>query len=243
MTWAAGTLGANPEGSGGKGGATVPEDVAVIVMAKVPAPGQVKTRLSPPLSPAQAAELAAAFLIDTWHHAHQAVGESARLAVAGRVDDMPVALPRGAMMTQQGACLGRRMMNAAASTLERARRVVIIGSDLPLLSAASIRDLCNEASALANDEISFCPSDDGGFSALGLASAPLALFDRIHWSAPTTMKECIDTALAAGFGIRFHRAHDDIDDLAGLLRLKETLAHNPALAPVTAAYLAEQSWA
>ena len=139
----------------------------VIVLAKAPEPGRVKTRLTPPLSPQQAARIAAAALQDTF----RAVMASERSddAVAVFDGDSSGWVPPGVIVLPQ-ASGGLDLRLAAAFNDVHARTrdsMVLIAMDTPQVSSAMIDDAID---ALANPEIDavFGPADDGGYWLLGL---------------------------------------------------------------------------
>ena len=144
---------------------------AVVLMAKAPVPGRVKTRLCPPLAPAEAARLYACMLGDAAEEI-SSVGRIARYLFL----DRPVAANtlRGAPFSsferfpQRGKDLGEKMRDAAATAFRRgARRVVIVGADCPSLSAGTVRRAFLELSTGAS--VVFGPSADGGYYLVGLA--------------------------------------------------------------------------
>jgi rSAM/selenodomain-associated transferase 1 len=127
------------------------------VLAKVPAPGRVKTRLCPPCTPEQAARVATASLADTLVAATASHADTRVL-----VTDRPCATPPGwSAAPQRGGPLGERLANAFAD----ARVTLLIGMDTPQLTAALLDGalrLLREADAVLG------PAEDGGWWALGL---------------------------------------------------------------------------
>ncbi|HEX2300621.1 MAG TPA: hypothetical protein VHH34_19305, partial [Pseudonocardiaceae bacterium] len=92
----------------------------LLVVAKAPVPGQVKTRLSPPASPEQAAHIAAAGLLDTMRVVRTVPGTTPVLALAGRLDgacraaDLRAELASVAVFAQRGRSFGARLAAAHA---------------------------------------------------------------------------------------------------------------------------------
>lgn len=169
---------------------TVPApDTRIIVFARAPEPGAVKTRLIPLLGAARAAALQR-ILID---HA---------LATAFAAGIGPVELwcaPSAqhpllahcaerhavAAASQCGGDLGARMLHAAAATLAIAQRVIIIGNDCPALTAG---DLQRAAAALAGDhDAVLIPAEDGGYVLIGLRCCDARLFTDIGWGSSRVM--------------------------------------------------------
>jgi rSAM/selenodomain-associated transferase 1 len=214
----------------------------LIVFAKTPHPGRVKTRLTPHVSPDEAAALARAFLQDVL-----AMGESlpdcdltlAYTPRGTRPEMRGMAGSRWRLRLQRGRDLGERLSDAFASHLLRgADRVVIIGSDSPLLTADRVREAFE---ALDRADLVIGPCDDGGYYLLGLRRWPRGLLQDIRWS---TDQACPDTlAQAARLGLKSAvlGGEYDVDDVGGLARLINDLRALPASrAPCARAELMRQ---
>jgi glycosyltransferase A (GT-A) superfamily protein (DUF2064 family) len=170
--------------------------VQLIVLAKTPVPGRVKTRLCPPWTPQQAAHVAAAALADT-------VDVVCATEAAGRVlvveGDHP-APPGWSRAAQRGSSLGERIANAFIDTAAPGTASVLIGMDTPqvsadLLGAATRRLLADPGGAVLG------PAEDGGWWALGLRDPADAEALR---DVPTSTTETGVRTLAAlrGRGLR-----------------------------------------
>lgn len=153
---------------------------AIVVMAKAPVPGRVKTRLCPPLDPAQAAALAEAALADTL----QAVGwtPAARHVVA--LDGTPGAwLPPGfEVLAQRGASLGERLRNVVRDMDEP---LLLLGMDTPQLTRASLCDALERLGGAQADAV-LGPTPDGGYWTVGLAAPEPRAFDGVPMSSGET---------------------------------------------------------
>lgn len=152
---------------------------ALIVMAKAPVPGEVKTRLCPPCTPAQAAELARAALLDTLAAA-AASGASRRvLALDGRPDGW---VPRGfEVIPQRGRGLAARLANAFADVGGPA---LVVGMDTP---QATPELLDHGLAALADGaDAAFGAALDGGYWALGLCEPDARVFAGVPMSERRT---------------------------------------------------------
>src|SRR5262249_34256601 len=136
----------------------------LLLIAKAPVPGTVKTRLCPPCTPAQAARLAAAAIADTVATLDATPAARRTLVLSGR---MPV--PQGwRHVAQRGDGLGARLANAFAETAVPGSRSniasVLVGMDTPQLTAG----LLGEAAALLADaDAVLGPAEDGGWWGLG----------------------------------------------------------------------------
>lgn len=149
-------------------------------MAKSPVAGRAKTRLCPPLSPAQAATLAEAALADTL----QAVAwtPAARRIVA--LDGAPGAwLPDGfEVIAQRGATLGERLANAVTDVGEP---LLLLGMDTPQLTRAQLCDALERLDEPGADAV-LGPTDDGGYWTIGLATPDPRAFDGVPMSSAAT---------------------------------------------------------
>jgi len=152
---------------------------ALLVIAKAPVAGRVKTRLTPPCSPADAAGLAAAALADTL----AAVARSRRAARRVLVLDGEPGpwIPRGFdVLPQRGDGLAARL---AAAFCDVGGPALLIGMDTPQVTSGQ---LDAGLRALARADAAFGPALDGGYWAIGLRRADPAVFRDVPMSAPTT---------------------------------------------------------
>ncbi|GLY46627.1 hypothetical protein Lesp01_02830 [Lentzea sp. NBRC 102530] len=136
----------------------------MLVMAKSPVPGQVKTRLCPPLSPEEAADVAAASLLDTLSAALDTPGAVPVVALAGvvRREDVRDALAECVVVPQRGDTFAARLVHAHADVARFRMPVLQIGMDTPQVSP-SLLESCAEFGEAA---LGFAA--DGGWWALGL---------------------------------------------------------------------------
>ncbi|MFC7547469.1 DUF2064 domain-containing protein [Plantactinospora sp. GCM10030261] len=178
----------------------------LLVMAKAPVPGAVKTRLCPPASPRQAAAVAAAALLDTIDAVRATPGVVPVLACAGRLGDAVRAADLAAALTgwrivpQRGAGFADRLANAHADAamMAPARPVLQIGMDTPQVRPA---DLTAAVARLKAADAVLGPATDGGWWALGLRDAALAdVLRTVPMSTPNTGS--LTRAALAGCGSR-----------------------------------------
>lgn len=142
----------------------------VIVFARAPRAGRVKTRLIPLLGEQGAARLHARLL-------------RRALATALEADLGPVEL--WTMRRQRGADLGARMYHAFARSLRRAERVVLIGSDCPVLRGSDLRKAARWLAGGA--DAVFAPAEDGGYALIALRRVSPRLFDGLEWGGAQVM--------------------------------------------------------
>ncbi len=178
----------------------------VVVFAREPRAGRVKTRLIPLLGEQGAARLHARLVERAVRTAHAAGLGEVKLAWARR---------------QRGADLGARMLHAFAHGLRRAERVILIGSDCPVLRA---RDLVRAARWLAGGaDAVFAPAQDGGYALIALRRVSPRLFEGVEWGGAQVMAQT--RARLAALGWRWRELPEvwDVDrpeDVARLRRLR-----------------------
>jgi glycosyltransferase A (GT-A) superfamily protein (DUF2064 family) len=136
----------------------------LLVMAKSPVPGQVKTRLCPPLTPEEAADVAAASLLDTLEAVLGTPGAVPVVALAGvvRREDVRDALAECVVVPQRGQTFAERLVNAHADIARFGMPVLQIGMDTPQVTPELL------ASCAEFDEAALGFALDGGWWALGL---------------------------------------------------------------------------
>ena len=208
----------------------MPPPFTLAVFAKSPVPGQVKTRLCPPLTPAQAARLARAFVRDTVRAA-QRVAPVTLYHAGGRagLEDALAGLPPVAWTPQGGGDLGARMARVPAPCL-------ILGTDSPHLPSSFVRDALD---ALPDTDVVLGPAEDGGYYLIALRAPQPTLFDDIAWSTPAVLVQTLARAEAQGLRATLLAPFYDIDTLPDLRRLGNDLASSVFDCPATRAVLQE----
>ncbi|MFD5830174.1 DUF2064 domain-containing protein [Lentzea sp. NPDC060358] len=136
----------------------------LLVMAKSPVPGQAKTRLCPPLSLEEAAEVAAASLLDTLSAVLATPGAVPVVALAGvvRREDVRDALAECVVVPQRGATFAERLVHAHADVARFGMPVLQIGMDTPQVTP----ELLGSCAEFGEAALGF--ARDGGWWALGL---------------------------------------------------------------------------
>jgi rSAM/selenodomain-associated transferase 1 len=183
--------------------------VALLVIAKEPLPGRAKTRLTPPCSPSQAAELAAASLLDTLDAVGRAPAARRVLVFEG---DPSRWRPDGfEVIAQRGDGLGERL---AAAFEDVGGPALLVGMDTPQLSPALLRDGIAALRSPGCDAV-LGPALDGGYWSIGFTSPVPGAFTGVPMSATTTGAR--QRARLLELGLRVHeqpvlRDVDTIDD-------------------------------
>jgi uncharacterized protein len=166
-------------------------DTHIVVFAKAPQPGTVKTRLVPLLGKARAAALQAQLLEHALRTASRA--HPGRLFLYCAPDTthpffQHCASAYGAMLRPQASGdLGARMLSAFEQTLQEAPHIVLIGSDCPALTVDHLLDA--RRGLRAGYDAVFAPAEDGGYTLVALKRSANELFQGIAWSEATVMHE------------------------------------------------------
>lgn len=185
---------------------------AVIVFAKAPVAGEVKSRLAGALGPQGAARLAARMLDDALARAREAAIGEVELCCAPDASHprFQAAADADTRLSLQGdGDIGVRMRRALEDALRRHPRAILIGTDSPALDAGTLRQA---AMALHEHEAVFVPAHDGGYVLVGLARPCPRLFEDIAWSTGEVMRQTRARAAEAGIRICELEAVHDIDD-------------------------------
>lgn len=176
------------------------EDLTVVVMAKSPRPGQVKTRLCPPFTAGEAAALAQAALVDTLEVVLRTGARRRVLALDGPVGPW---LPAGIeVVAQRGSGLDERIAGALAMV---AGPVVVVGMDTPQLTVGHLSFTWQDHDAW------FGPAEDGGFWGLALARPEPDLIRGVPMSDPRTGDRQLDRLRAAGLRVGLLPRMRDVD--------------------------------
>jgi rSAM/selenodomain-associated transferase 1 len=219
---------------------------ALAVMTKVPQAGQVKTRLVPPLTPGEAAELNKCFLRATAASICSAACDNNACPIAvytpvgceaAYTDILAIDFK---LLPQRGETFGERLYFAAEDLFKYGfESVCLIDSDSPTVPATSFAQAVVEL-AKFGDRVVLGPCDDGGYYLIGLKKLHRELFERIDWSTGRVMDQTRQRAREIGLEIKLLPPGYDVDDGTSLCRLcKELLANaaSPDIAPHTREFL------
>ena len=192
----------------------------ILVFAKRPAAGHVKTRLTPPLPPDEAANVYEACVrdvialaarqrarVELWYVDE----ERARIWFEKEMPNLPAE-------AQATGDLGVKMLDAfERSFADGAERVVIIGSDIPTLPEAVLNAAFDD---LHEVDVAIGPTVDGGYYLIGMRAEARAkahvLFERIVWSQPDVFRSTLNRIENAGLESRVLPGWYDVDTIDDL---------------------------
>lgn len=206
---------------------------ALVIFAKAPIVGQVKTRLCPPLSLEEAAELYRCFLLDTVARAVSLPEVQVYLAFTPSDGEavLRALLPYPLHYTpQRGESLGEREANVFVELLHAGfSRVVLIGSDIPTLPLAHLQAAFSLLADAQNDVV-LGPSADGGYYLIGARAFHPELFENITWSTSAVLAETLAQARRAGLRVVHLPPWYDVDSAEDLAALAHELRDESPLA-------------
>ncbi|MFD4428657.1 DUF2064 domain-containing protein [Nocardia sp. NPDC058497] len=207
--------------------------VTLLVIAKSPIAGYAKTRLTPPLRPREAADVAAASLLDTLDSVsrsrvtHRVVAFTGELAAAQRRTELTRALSDFEVVPQRGVGFGARLANAHADAARHGLPVLQIGMDTPQVGpevlTRSARILLGSDSGpdgRTGTDAVLGPAEDGGWWALGLSEPQAArvLVD-VAMSTPRTGALTRKALQDCGNRVRLLPTFADVDTFDDALRV------------------------
>jgi uncharacterized protein len=218
---------------------------ALVVMAKAPREGEVKTRLAPALSPSEARRLYVAFLGDTFAMMEDVMGEREGLGLAlcytpeGAEEAFEEVEREGSIMIpQRGDDLGERLTNCFADLFSLGfESVVVIGADSPTLPGEYVFDAfeCFET----DDDVVIGPTEDGGYYLVGMRKLHGRIFEDVPWGTGGALDATIERAREAGLDLVLLPEWYDVDTPEDFERLKSELEENRDSAKLTGSFLKE----
>ena len=212
-------------------------DRVLVIMAKAPRPGAVKTRLSPGLPPEVSTAFYRCLFDDT-------------LALARSLHDVEVAIMCPRSDVNELAQLARNGVNVVAQTGEglaagltsvfahfvegHQRRTIAFNSDSPHLPRSVLEDAFE---TLAAHDVVVGPTNDGGYYLVGASAFHPTLFALDGMGTSSALERLLSRARTLKLSVGFAASFYDIDVADDLSRLAEELRLAPARAPRTAAWL------
>jgi rSAM/selenodomain-associated transferase 1 len=228
----------NPE----QGRQVPPGLCALAIMTKAPWAGAVKTRLQPPLTPEEAAELNVCFLRDTADAICRVRGQAGGVAVytppGAEEVYQPILPPSFSLIAQRGESFGERLSLAVEDLLRVGfESCCLIDSDSPTVPSAVFTEAVAALQTI-RDCVVLGPSQDGGYYLIGMKKLHLRVFQGIDWSTEKVLAQTIERARETGLTTCLLPEGFDVDDRTTLRRLcDELLGHESDRAPATKAFL------
>jgi hypothetical protein len=195
-------------------------EAALVIFAKAPIPGQVQTRLCPPLTPDEAASLQGSLVLDMVERSRQ---------VERRLDRWLACAPSQAhtffkimeerhgirCLDQIGEDVGARMANTFEGLFARGyRKVVMVGTDIPSLQPSSFLE---PLPLLADHDLVLGPALDGGYYLIAMTKPIPELFEGIPWSTDQVRLLTLKKAESLGLKVAQLATCRDLDTVEDLL--------------------------
>jgi rSAM/selenodomain-associated transferase 1 len=208
-------------------------EAALVIFAKAPIPGQVKTRLSPPLTPDEAASLHGSFVLDMLERSSRLAKPTQGKTKAAALDRFLACTPSSEhvffkvmeerqgvrLIDQIGEDLGARMRHAFDAVFALGyQRVLLVGTDLPTLPESSF---AQALTLLGKHDLVLGPSFDGGYFLIALTRPSPELFTGIPWSTDQVCAQTQKKADDLGLRTALLPAWRDVDTIADLRAIIE----------------------
>jgi rSAM/selenodomain-associated transferase 1 len=215
------------------------EGRTLVVMAKAPRPGTVKTRLAQSLSVEAVTELYCCLLVDTLALARSLKSGDVEVAIMCPNSDVnelaQLADNQVSVVAQKGEGLAAGLTSVFAHFAERhRRRIIAFNSDSPHLPRSVLEDAFE---TLATHDLVVGPTHDGGYYLVGAKASHPALFAGDGMGTSSALERLLSRARTLELSVGFAGPFYDIDVADDLTRLAEELRLAPAKAPRTAAWL------
>lgn len=170
------------------------KDKLLIIFAKAPVPGQVKTRLTPDYSHFQASIIHQQLLEHTVSNLHHMKGVDVELHCAPDQEHKFFKYLKHQyqikLAVQSEGDLGQKMSAAMHNALTNYNKVALIGSDAPAISRSYIYKAFD---ALDVNSAVIGPAEDGGYVLVALSKSHSEMFDQIEWGTEKVLQQTIDT--------------------------------------------------
>lgn len=204
-------------------------DRALLLFARLPRLGRVKTRLCPEFTEQEALALHRALLADSLDLLHRGAHSSSAkpflyLSEAGALDPELAREAREAQVAiQKGDDLGERLAHAFQEQFGTGmRRVVVLGSDSPHLPCQRVERAFAE---LDSNEMVLGPARDGGYYLIGATRLHPPLYRGISWGTRQVYRETVKKARKAGIPLASLPAWNDVDVPEAVQQLWKDILH------------------
>lgn len=215
-------------------------DRVLVIMAKAPRPGAVKTRLIPALSPEAVAAFYSCLLKDTLTLAHSLSGVELAIVCtdSDAIELAELAGSGASVVAQTGQGLAAGLASAFAYFAnDGRRRTIAFNSDSPHLPRPVLEHAFD---MLASHDMVVGPTYDGGYYLVGATASFPSLFSSDGMGTSSALERLLTRASALGLSVAFTDPFDDIDVPDDVTRLAATLGAAPSRAPRTAEWLKER---
>ena len=213
-------------------------DCSLVIMAKAPKPGMVKTRLAQDVPLEAVIQLYRCLLDDTIALAQSLPNvETAIMCPASDVDDLARFTENAVRVVgQNGQGLAAGLTSVFAYFADEGRRVVAFNSDSPHLPASALKSAFE---TLTRCDVVVGPTHDGGYYLVGAKASHPRLFDGDGMGTSSALELLLERVRTLGLSVHLADPCYDVDVISDLIRLQAELQFSPPKAPRTAAWLAQ----
>lgn len=210
---------------------------ALVIMAKAPRLGHVKTRLADSLSPEAIIELYKCLIEDTVQLARSVTTDALAIVCPfSDVADLSGWLPDIEIVAQEGKGLAAGLVSAFRVFIGRGyRHVVALDGDSPQIPCQT---LAQAFRLLDSSDVVLGPTNDGGYYLVGATALQSALFDHHRIGTGGALDSLLVAARTLNLKVALTETAYDVDEPADLARLSQELDLFPSRAPRTARWLA-----
>lgn len=215
----------------------------LVIMAKAPRPGMVKTRLTPGLSPEAVTDFYSCLLLDTLALARSLSDvETAIMCPAADLSELSQLMGNDAtIVAQKGEGLAAGLTSVFAHFAgAHQRRIIAFNSDSPHLPRSILE---NAFDSLATHDVVIGPTHDGGYYLVGAKASHPGLFSGDGMGTDSALKKLLSRTRQLQLSTAFVETFYDVDVADDLARLADALRQDHARAPRTAAWLKERELA
>lgn len=217
---------------------------ALLVVAKKPAPGQTKTRLCPPLTSFQAADLYECFLRDTLDAMRKVRGVQRVIGYLPEdaKDYFQLLAPDMALTCQHGKSLGERLDALLTEALSGgSQKAVVMDSDSPTLP---VDYLSRAFELLTESDVVLGPTTDGGYYLIGVKQPQPRLLRQVQMSTSHVLSDTLAIAETCGLSVSLLPTWYDVDTISDLHKLEDEIARMRANghAAATSRWLEHSGW-
>jgi len=203
------------------------EEPIVLVVAKAPVAGRVKTRLAAEIGPDAAAALGRDMLLDTLDGCRREVPVVGVLCAKGDDVEMLAQLagPGAPVVIQEGAGLSDALQAGVRHCLARGGAALLVSSDIPGVPAGAL----DRAAALLGEgtDVVLGPGHDGGYWLIGVREQHPGLFDGVPWSTAAVLEVTLARCSDLSLDVRLLEPWRDIDTMTDVAALAEALETLP----------------
>jgi rSAM/selenodomain-associated transferase 1 len=218
---------------------------ALVVLAKAPREGAVKTRLLGALTVPESVDAYTNFLRDTFATAESIQEERENLQIVlcytpvGDEEAFETIEREGSLMLpQRGEGFGERLFNCFSDLFAMGfESIVVIGADSPTLPGEYVFDAFE--SFETDDDVVVGPATDGGYYLIGMRKPHVHMFENIPWSGPGVLEATIERAKEAELDLVLLPEWYDVDTPEDFERLKREVQENKGAARFTRRFLKE----